>query len=688
MRKRIKIPFQQAMGMLAGYARVRIMEQIRLVAFIILYLVAFQMFVLQVPLTNALSIAGGIGMVVFGLAFFLEGLILGLMPLGERVGVKLPARVGIAIIALFGLLLGFGSTLAEPAISSLRMAGSNVTAWEAPMLYMLLERYTEALVLSIGVGVGIAVAFGMFRFYYGLSIKPFILIIIPLVLVLSVVLSFSDNLSTIIGLAWDSGAVTTGAVTVPLVLALGIGVSRAAGTTDSGGGGFGIILLASAFPILAVLTLGIVLNSSSPAPTSEEEFFSPAYRTEALKLFDSEADLLVHAFTRGSEAGRQSYYSNEEAYHSALVSIVENPEISKSLLGKMSFTDWMILKASKAERHFLTNFDKSKVEEKLKTPVTTVFKEEGSLALRAVIPLTVMLLLVLLVFLREKLRYSDEVILGIAFALIGMTLLTSGIRLGLAPLGGEVGSQLPRAFSTEEKFIDQVVIDQFDHDLLFESITPDGSRKSYFYLTQAGDIQRIEYSPDRFDPVTGRYEHIITRPPLFGPQLSMLGIFLVLLFAFGMGYGATLAEPALNALGITVEELTVGTVRRAQIVSIVALGVGVGLVIGFGRILYDLPLIWFLIPPYAVVLILTIWSEEQFTAIAWDSGGVTTGPVTVPLVLAMGLSIGGELNVVDGFGVLAMASVYPILTVLSYGLYAQMKQRRSMLKKVEEDSDE
>lgn len=688
MRKRITIPFHESLGMLAGYARVRVVEQIKLVAFIILYLVAFQLFVLRVPLTDAFSIAGGIGMVVFGLAFFLEGLILGLMPLGERVGVKLPARVGIAIIALFGLLLGFGSTLAEPAISSLRMAGSNVTAWEAPMLYMLLERYTEALVLSIGVGVGIAVAFGMFRFYYGLSIKPFILIIIPLVLVLSLVLSFSENLSTIIGLAWDSGAVTTGAVTVPLVLALGIGVSRAAGTTDTAGGGFGIILLASAFPILAVLTLGIVLNSASPAPKTESEFFAPAYREQALKLFDSEEDLRTHVFTRGSEVGRKAYYADDEVYYNSLVAMVEDPEFSTSLLGSMSFSDWLIFKASDKERHFLSNFDKSKVEGKITVPVPTVFKEEGSLALRAVIPLSFMLLLVLLLFLREKLRYSDEVVLGIAFALIGMTLLTSGIRLGLAPLGGEVGSQLPRAFSKEEKFIDQVVIDRFDKSLVFESIQPDVSRKSYFYLSGVNDFERIPFHPERFDEESGRYEHIVTRPPLFGPNLSLLGIFLVLLFAFGMGYGATLAEPALNALGITVEELTVGTVRRAQIVSIVAIGVGVGLVLGFLRILYDLPLIWFLIPPYVVVLLLTIWSEEQFTAIAWDSGGVTTGPVTVPLVLAMGLSIGGELNVVDGFGVLAMASVYPILTVLSYGLYAQMKQRRSMLKKVEEDTDE
>jgi len=80
---------------------------------------------------------------------------------------------------------------------------------------------------------------------------------------------------------------------------------------------------------------------------------------------------------------------------------------------------------------------------------------------------------------------------------------------------------------------------------------------------------------------------------------------------------------------------------------------------------------------------LTIFSEEEFTAIAWDSGGVTTGPVTVPLVLAMGLSIGGELNISDGFGVLALASALPILTVLLFGLFAQAKQRRALTTQTE-----
>jgi hypothetical protein len=185
-----------------------------------------------------------------------------------------------------------------------------------------------------------------------------------------------------------------------------------------------------------------------------------------------------------------------------------------------------------------------------------------------------------------------------------------------------------------------------------------------------------------------QYTQIITQTPLFGSKLTILGLFLVLIFAFGMGYGATMAEPALNALGITVEGITVGTIKRVQIVQIVSIGVGIGIVLGLSRILFDLPLVWLLVGAYVLLIPLTYWSEEEFTAIAWDSGGVTTGPVTVPLVLAMGLSIGGELNIADGFGVLALASAFPIITVLLYGLYARSKQKRSILNKQIEESNE
>ncbi|MGB3620171.1 MAG: DUF1538 family protein, partial [Ketobacter sp.] len=140
-------------------------------------------------------------------------------------------------------------------------------------------------------------------------------------------------------------------------------------------------------------------------------------------------------------------------------------------------------------------------------------------------------------------------------------------------------------------------------------------------------------------------------------------------FGFFLGYGATLAEPALNALGDTVEKITVGAFRKRLLMQSVATGVAIGIGMGVCKIAFNLPLIWLLLPPYLVLMVLTIISDEAFVNIAWDSAGVTTGPITVPLVLAMGLGVGANVpGVIDGFGVLALASVGPIITVLMVGL--------------------
>jgi hypothetical protein len=687
MRKKIRIPLGESISMLAKYAWVRIKEQVRAVAFIILYLIVFQTLILSVPLANALGTVAGVALVVFGLAFFLEGLILGLMPLGERVGIKMPQRVGIGIIAIFGLILGFGATLAEPAISALRTAGSTITAWDAPLLYMLLEPYSKLLILSVGIGVGIAVALGMFRFYYNWSIKPFIFVIIPMLIILSIYAYYDDNLSKIIGLAWDCGAVTTGAVTVPLVLALGIGVSRSSNKGQGSSGGFGIILLASAFPILAVLILGMVLNITAPGPTSEKEFFSPENRKNATLVFQDTERLQGHVFTHAGEEGRRAFFGSDKAYEEGMKNLQNNVETQKMMLGTMSITDWMNSRASDYERALISSGNE--------TPETIsasyymdVIREESVGGIRAVVPLSLLLLIVLVLLLKEKIRYKDEVALGIFFSLVGMILLTSGIRLGLASLGGEVGGELPRAFAKEDKFIDRVYINNFDTTLVFKGISQKGQVREFFnMIDEQGNLTRIEYHESRYNKADGQYEHIITQAPLFGKQLTVLGVILVLVFAFGMGFGATLAEPALNALGLTVENLTVGAIKQRQIVQIVSIGVGIGITLGFARILFDLPLIWLIVPPYLLLIILTILSEEEYAAMAWDSGGVTTGPVTVPLVLAMGLSIGGALQISDGFGILALASAFPIITVLTFGLYTRSKQKQSIENKQSELSD-
>ena len=154
--------------------------------------------------------------------------------------------------------------------------------------------------------------------------------------------------------------------------------------------------------------------------------------------------------------------------------------------------------------------------------------------------------------------------------------------------------------------------------------------------------------------------------PLF--DSPFYGKLTAVVFAFFLGYGATLAEPALNALGTTVEKITIGAFRKKLLMHTVAVGVGLGIAIGVLKITYNLPLAYLLLPAYLLLLILTSLSSEEFVNFGWDSAGVTTGPITVPLVLAMGLGISANIpGVSNGFGILALASAGPIVTVLTVG---------------------
>ncbi|MBI2322370.1 MAG: DUF1538 family protein [Chloroflexi bacterium] len=106
-----------------------------------------------------------------------------------------------------------------------------------------------------------------------------------------------------------------------------------------------------------------------------------------------------------------------------------------------------------------------------------------------------------------------------------------------------------------------------------------------------------------------------------------------------------------------------------------AFGVAMGITVGLAKVMFNLPITYLLIPPYLALVVVTLLSSEEYVNIGWDSAGVTTGPITVPLVLAMGLGVGGAIGVSDGFGMLAMASVGPILTVLLLGLVPRPRPR-------------
>jgi len=286
--------------------------------------------------------------------------------------------------------------------------------------------------------------------------------------------------------------------------------------------------------------------------------------------------------------------------------------------------------------------------------------------------------LILVFIIKEKLPQADQICLGVSFALIGMFIFNVGIELGLSKLGNQVGQNLPASFTTIEITEESKIIKNFSENYINRAVMEDGKVKNFFYTYIDKEYVAVDYEAEKFNRENNDYNYIPKKGPIFGDNMAISGLLVILIFAFFMGYGATLAEPALNALGITVEEITVGTFKKSLLMQSVAIGVGVGIMIGVAKIIWNIPLLYILIPPYLLLLIITKISSEEFVDIGWDSAGVTTGPITVPLVLAMGLGIGGQVGVVEGFGILAVASVTPILSVLLVGLYVDYNRKRAI----------
>ena len=509
--------------LLTPYVSVRFTEQIRAVVPLALMLIGFQALALRTTPEEAETITLGICAVMLGLMLFMEGVKRGLMPFAENIGFLMPGRSNPATILIFGTLLGTLATFAEPAIGVLQTAGVSVSAEHAGLLKALLGPWSGALVLAVAAGVGGAVMLGLLRLMFGWRMKTLILIIVPLCLGLTAYAASQPGLDRVLGLAWDCGGITTGPVTVPLVLALGIGVAASAGRGDNPLSGFGIVTLASLFPVIFVLGTGIYFSGQA-LPLALEASATPGWHQE--------------------------------------------------------------------------------------TPVAEMLG-----ALRAILPLVLLLFVVQHFLLRTPIKRRDLFFYGISVAVLGMMAFNLGLSAGLVELGNQAGNNVPWAFAPNRE--------------------------------------------------TGA-------PPLY-PRF--LGLTMTMLFAFCIGYGATIAEPALNAMGMTVENLSDGAFKKRLLVHAVAFGVGIGAAIGIARILFDLPLAWLLVGTYAIALALTLFSREEFVSLAWDSAGVTTGPVTVPLLLALGIGLGKAVGAPEGFGILAMCSAGPIISVLAAGLWIDRRNR-------------
>ena len=155
---------------------------------------------------------------------------------------------------------------------------------------------------------------------------------------------------------------------------------------------------------------------------------------------------------------------------------------------------------------------------------------------------------------------------------------------------------------------------------------------------------------------------------------------LVYAFAAAIGFATTVAEPSLIAVALKAETVSGGAVRAWGLRIAVAVGVAVGVALGCFRIVTGTPLPWYIMVAYVIVIVLTFRSVRTIVPLAYDSGGVTTSTVTVPVVAALGLglaaSIPGRSPLIDGFGLIAFASVFPIMTVLGYAIAASWWSRR------------
>lgn len=222
---------------------------------IILVIALFQVLVLRQPFPELLSILGGLALVIFGLAFFVVGLDIGLFPLGEALAEEFATKGSLFWLLLFAFTLGAGTTVAEPALIAVTREGAEAAAAAGLIedLPVSIDRYALGIRLTVAVSVGAAIVLGVLRILRGWSLP--VLIVSGYVLVMLMTL-FAPR--EIVGLAYDSGGVTTSTVTVPLVTALGVGLARTIRGRDPLSDGFGLIALASLTPMVFVMLFGLI----------------------------------------------------------------------------------------------------------------------------------------------------------------------------------------------------------------------------------------------------------------------------------------------------------------------------------------------------------------------------------------------------------------------------------------------
>jgi hypothetical protein len=245
------------------------------------------------------------------------------------------------------------------------------------------------------------------------------------------------------------------------------------------------------------------------------------------------------------------------------------------------------------------------------------------LTIRDVIPIVALIFFFQLVVFRASIPRLPHVLVGLVFVILGLSMFLIGLERALFPLGEEMARQLS--------------------------------------------------DPDFIAHLSGKED-----------LLEWTDYVWIYLFAATIGFATTIAEPSLVAVAIKAQEVSAGTIDRQGLRIVVAVGVAFGIGLGTFRIVSGTPLYLYILVGYIIVIIQTIYAPRQVIALAYDSGGVTTSTVTVPIVAALGIglakSVPGRDPAIDGFGLIAFASLFPIISVLAYAQYTDYRSRKKVVR--------
>lgn len=447
-----------------------------------------------------LSFLIGALMIIVGMGIFTLGAEMAMTPIGNRIGSALTKSKNLLLILAVSFILGIAVTVAEPDLQ--------VLAETVPHI----DNYV--LLITVGVGVGFFLSVSMLRILVGIRLRWLLLGFYILVFGLA---AFTDQ--NFLSVAFDSGGVTTGPMTVPFILALGVGVANIRSDKKAGSDSFGLVSLCSIGPVLAVLILSYFYSSNSSAGESE-----------------------ITLFSNTVELGK--------AYLSAI-------------------PDYLV---------------------------------EMAVALA---PIVVIFLLFQTFSFKMSGRPFFKIIIGILYTYVGLVLFLTGVNVGFSSLGMTLGFQLANGWT------------------------------QYLMI-----------------------------------PLSML-----------LGWFIISAEPAVYVLEKQIEDVSSGAIPGKSIK--ISLSVAIALAMGLSmlRVITGISIMWFLVPGYAIALILSFFVPDIYTAIAFDSGGVASGPMTATFMLQfmMGAcnAFGGNI-LSDAFGIVAMVAMMPLISIQVMGFIYERKRIRQI----------